>query len=1243
MTIFLTMGAWTGASAQTPPIYVITGSGTTFTATKDGGTTVGTADLPIQTVINTIKSDVNGAACTIQFGDGGTTLDIGTANINFNNSGTPTWGSITLTGKITSVNTSSTSGTITLSNNVSVESQADIENTYNNANARAIYNNSTGMLTVSDGTVSATLGRAIHNQANGTVEVTGGTVSTTSGYGAVFNNAAGAVNISGGIVSTASGRAVYNSGTSGTGTVNISGGTVRATGSDGIGVYGYHNSGDINVSGNGTVSSATGNAIYVANGGKISVSDNAKITASGSKDAINILQSDANIEVLNIIGGTVENTGSGNAVYLNSKGGSINISGGTISGNTGSAVYMSVNDADLTVSGNALITSAKSGFQNGTIYYSGKGIITVTGGTIKNTETSSTETCALCNGANGGTGTVNISGGTITAISGIAFWNIGKGIANISGGVIKSISGRGIRNGEGNSGATAELNISAGNVTSETGDAIYNHGGGAVNISGTAVIEAAVGRAIYNYDGNSSLTVSGGTIKTTSGYAVYNSSSTTITLGGSPTIIGVMRFYEGKLSVDPTFIPGSAVYTLALNTSPPAVGAVAVVNGGAFPSNFGLYNQTNRVLAVSGSNLVVAAGTPAKDYVIIPGGTGTTFTATKGGITMPTATDLAIQDVIEAIRADANKDECSIQFGNNVTALDIGAARIEFNGINDWGLITLKGKLTSSSTSVIVSSSSYGVSIISNADIATTGSGNAINNQCNYCNTTLTISGGTVSAVDGAAILDNRNGTVLINGGTVSSISGNAVDVNGKLTIDGSNATTITTETGIAVSYSGSDPINILGGTVTATQESGKAISSVGTVNISGGYVSAVGTAVLGYGGGVLNITGGTVNASGGNGVACSNFGEINISGGTVTAMGNNGVCINHNNFYLNGINVSGGMIKAGAGKAISIDGSWGQDLNITGGTVSAEEGIAVYYANISTGIGVMVSGDAKITSKNSDPTKGTIYFDEYFVKPFLISGGIVENTAPGGGGNAVYNAATSLGFISLVYNPTINGAIKYNPGQMSVDNTFAPGGNIYTLSLISYYNGAVAVFGGAANIANFTLDNHTDHSLVVSGGNIAVKSVKNYVITGSNGAFTAKLSGGTIVGVASQPIQNVIEAIKIDASGEDCSIQFGSGGSDVLDIGLETITFNDAGWGIITLTGKLTSGSTSVVENSMSIISKADITTTGTGTYAIKGNGYFGGSMTIAGGTVSAPSGVAVYINDQEKHKLTIESNATY
>ena len=345
--------------------YTITGTGT-FTAAR-GGTTVGTANESIQTVIDAIRTDALGASIGIQFGDNTTPLDISTASAQFNNTG-GTWGPITLTGKITSTNATAAQGTVNIGNGVSIISTADIANTADDANGRAIYNANTstgGTVTVSGGTVSATTGRAFHNNSTGAVTISGTTVSATTGY-AFYNYGAGAVTISGGMVEATTGVAVYNASTglitvSGTAqvtsaNVTSSSGTIYLATATGTDTRLIIEGGEVRT----TATQANGRAVYNASTGAVTISGGTVTVGSGNGYAFY----NASTGAVTISGGTVSALGYiGNAFY-NASTGAVTISGGTVSAEQqGRAVWNSGNGI-ITLSGDPIITGPI--FQGGT-------------------------------------------------------------------------------------------------------------------------------------------------------------------------------------------------------------------------------------------------------------------------------------------------------------------------------------------------------------------------------------------------------------------------------------------------------------------------------------------------------------------------------------------------------------------------------------------------------------------------------------------------------------------------------------------------------------------------------------------------------------------------------------------------------------------------------------------------------------------------------------------------------------
>jgi hypothetical protein len=290
----------------------------------------------------------------------------------------------------------------------------------------------------------------------------------------------------------------------GTGGLTISGGRVAAE----------------NVAG---TAGTAGQAIHSANTGVITISGDTTVVSSANPtrvEAGTIFL--ANVAGTNprliITGGTVQNIATAaqrdaRTINNNSPGG-INISGGTISALGGSAI-LNNRDGLITISqavgATTLITSANNDAIGGTINLDSGGL-TMTGGTVRNTQASSDTTRAIY--FSGGSGvTVNISGGRVA-------------VENTSG-------------------------------TATIGQAITNTGGGSIIISGNAVVRsantAATGGTI-TISGASSiasdrLVITGGTVENTSNNAnakvVYNGATHgngRVRIGGNATLRNIMLF-----------------------------------------------------------------------------------------------------------------------------------------------------------------------------------------------------------------------------------------------------------------------------------------------------------------------------------------------------------------------------------------------------------------------------------------------------------------------------------------------------------------------------------------------------------------------------------------------------------------------------------------------------------------------------------------------------------------------------
>jgi hypothetical protein len=173
LTLLLLLLLPLAAMAQT---YIITGSGTSFSATKNGTPVTNAANVTIANVLTAIRTDAVGADCTIQFGDGTSTLNIGSATAAFNNDG-GTWGYITLLGDITSSYSGSGTINIGLNSDINMESKANI--TKSAGRSFGISNNGTGTLTISEGTIFVSDQQAVTLGRTGTIIIKGGEISAT--------------------------------------------------------------------------------------------------------------------------------------------------------------------------------------------------------------------------------------------------------------------------------------------------------------------------------------------------------------------------------------------------------------------------------------------------------------------------------------------------------------------------------------------------------------------------------------------------------------------------------------------------------------------------------------------------------------------------------------------------------------------------------------------------------------------------------------------------------------------------------------------------------------------------------------------------------------------------------------------------------------------------------------------------------------------------------------------------------
>jgi hypothetical protein len=324
---------------------------------------------------------------------------------------------------------------------------------------------------------------------------------------------------------------------------------------------------------------------------------------------------------------------------------------------------------------------------------------------------------------------------------------------------------------------------------------------------------------------------------------------------------------------------------------------------------------------------------PKPDYVITGNATsGFTATIKRSRGKVVGTKNQPIQNVIDAIKIDAEGKDCAIQFGDGKSVLDLGNGYMLFDGGETgryWGKISLLGKVTSEIYGGVVITLSNGVTIDSRADIVNTADGlGSYRGDAIYFSpeskkaVKLNIISGTIEAVSGAGIYfrayvyDNYPiipyNEINIKGGTVRTTGANG--------------------SAIVLSNMANGTLNISGGTVSAKGAECSAINNSGlsgVINISGGKISAEGISCVAFyneGNAVANIDGGTISAKG---YQCSAFytwpyyyndgGVININDGLISADGYNCVTFYDRN-KESFVNIGGGKIESIGEKCVTFD-----------------------------------------------------------------------------------------------------------------------------------------------------------------------------------------------------------------------------------------------------------------------------------------------------------------------------------
>ncbi len=393
----------------------------------------------------------------------------------------------------------------------------------------AIANDSTGKVTVTGGTVSATgaYGIAIRNLSTGKVTVTGGTVEATDAAGiAIRNLSTGKITISGSAVVTsentfATEGTIYfrEVPTPAAVVLEIIGGTVKNTASPADNsVYFYPDSVTAaNLSSYYTHTSGTVGRVHPAQP-VVERYDSSNQKQGSYTSLSEAIGEAATGDTLKIIGNI--DLGSGNGVTIDNKNLTLDLNGQTItySGTYSIEEGTASNGSAITLlNGAALTIKDSSTEKNGKL------------------EATGSQGTAICNDSSGA---ITIGSGTVSAI-GIAIDNNAGGAVNVSGGTVFATGSQGFAIDNKNNGT---ITITGGKLqaTGSNGVAISNQCTGKITISGNAVVtsEAGTDRGTISFTTKLTdrpavmLDIQGGTVENTAnpaGFAVHFGSSTGVT------------------------------------------------------------------------------------------------------------------------------------------------------------------------------------------------------------------------------------------------------------------------------------------------------------------------------------------------------------------------------------------------------------------------------------------------------------------------------------------------------------------------------------------------------------------------------------------------------------------------------------------------------------------------------------------------------------------------------------------
>lgn len=763
----------------------------------------------------------------------------------------------------------------------------------------------------------------------------------------------------------------------------------------------------------------------------------------------------------------------------------IDLNGYTLTGN-GSGSVITVNGT-LTIKDSGSSGSITGGVaqSGGGLYVGATGTVNLTGGTITgNAATSTTST-------DGGSGVYIAEGGSMTMTGGAVSGNNGSAEADVP----TAVRGGGIY-------TNGTLIVTGGTISSNTGKAgggVYVYKQGTFTMSEDAKIiennavgeNSAQGGGVFNFG---TLTMNGGTIcnnkagkhgggictntafKMTGG-SITGNSVTCVGGSESETGLGGGVFVNGNASFEMT---GGSV---TKNTAQTAGGGVWVANQMGVSGSIVVAENTSGEVA---SNVGLAAGKMLEiaDALASNASIGVHLAAESGHVTQNSKT-LISQDTLRVITADSSTDVFQIGQDGEVwcnmddiiadpSEAEAKIGEVYYKTFNSaWENLPIGGSEITILKSLEINEQ-YVLS--QGADVTLTAT-DEVTISCKA----VTPAPDSYFKVSTYASL-TLSGTLVLNG-TDGSCRAIRVNDYGTFTL---------TDNAKICSFKNTDT-KIGGGAIAASGKNAKVLISGGTLSDNKNESATSGGGAIYCVNGILTISGGTIQ----------NNASVSRGGGIYTISGNtaisNDALISGNS--VTGTNEYGGGLVINNGKA-----------TMTGGTISKNT------AHTAGSVAVLGSGSFEMSggSIQENTTSGGVG-SIYIIKnaSMTMSGGsITQNTASSGGGIANYGTLILTGS-GIISKNTIE-ATKNSAGGGGVYNggSFTMNGGTISENTVKNKSGTKATNLRGAGVLNYTNGTFILNAGEISGNKFAITDEST--IGGGGGIYnlgSCTINGGSIQG----------------------------------------------------------------------------------------------------------------------------------